>query len=82
MSAEDTTGRSAEDTPPRARATPPRLLTHGHALGVPTSIMGLSGSLTSHWRRERQRIAMQQRYGEDFGLGDDEDEIDLLRPED
>ncbi len=71
----------AEDTPPRLRARPPRLLTYGHALGVPTGVLGGRGSLASHWRRERQRIAMQQRYGEDSALGEDDDEIELLRPE-
>ena len=82
MSERDDPRDPDEATPPRARALPPRLLSQGHALGVPTGLMGLSGSLASHWRRERQRIAMQQRYGEEFSLGDDEDEIDLMRPDD
>ena len=82
MSEENDPRSPVEDTPPRARGLPPRLLTPGHALGVPTGTLGLSGSLVSHWRRERQRIALQRRYGEDFGLGEDEDEIELMRPED
>ena len=70
---------------PRAELTPhtlpPRILSRNHALGVPLGIMGPSSSLTTHWRRERRRLAMEHRYGEDFGLGDDDD-LDLMRPED
>lgn len=72
-------------TTPQAELTqqtlPPRILSRDHALGVPLGMMGLGSSLTTHWRRERRRMAMEQRYGEDFGLGD-EDDLDLMRPED
>lgn len=76
---------SAEDPPLPSNVGDDDAAQSHDVLGEPTpalpqalaSSTGLRGALFAQWGRQKRRTALQQRYGEDFGLGGEDDDVDL-----
>ena len=61
------TGDVAVQAPARMERVGLTALSHPEMLAA----TGLSEALFAHWSRQKRRLALQQRVGEDFGIGAD-----------